>query len=188
MGETVNIKGWWVLGRATVLWSMWLARNEATFKKKVTIVELLTLVKLRMFYWVCASHNVIEILGVVWWECCAVSSKVGVPKVNIDGSIRGKPGPNGCDKDVVRDENDTILAIFSSLLGILDSNLVEVYAILHGLLLLLSPQWVIFSSVVIESNSIIVVSWILNKEWHRWRYWRCFGEMWRHVQLLATGD
>lgn len=49
-------------------------------------------------------------------------------RFNLDGSTRDKHRPTGCG-DVLKDEEGKIRGMFSSFLGLLDSNLAELLAI-----------------------------------------------------------
>lgn len=55
-----------------------------------------------------------------------------VLKFNVDGASRGKPGPMGI-KCVLHNSKGEVLLMFSKHVGICDSNLVEVLAILEAL-------------------------------------------------------
>ncbi|XVF05081.1 hypothetical protein REPUB_Repub05bG0140500 [Reevesia pubescens] len=136
----------WVACFSATLWSLWLARNEATFDSKSwTIDENLFLVKLRSLFWVKALNEEHLISDSLWWidhvACIPLhphsSVRLFVPwspldhgswKFNVDGSSLGKPGPLGYG-GVFRDANSNIMAIFSSPLGVLDSNVAELLVI-----------------------------------------------------------
>ncbi|KAL4311194.1 hypothetical protein GQ457_01G013920 [Hibiscus cannabinus] len=69
-------------------------------------------------------------LGVEW-----VLSVEGVLKFNVDGAATGKPVLAGCGGFICNWES-CILALFSGLIGVADSNETELQAIFHSLVLL----------------------------------------------------
>lgn len=83
-------------------------------------------------------------------------------------SSRGKPGPSGIG-GVLRDEFGTVWCFFSCPAGVIESNLAELLAVREALRLFCSSPWVGLKNLVIESNSMVVVSWI-NKPSRIWKY------------------
>ncbi|KAL4333845.1 hypothetical protein GQ457_07G009460 [Hibiscus cannabinus] len=172
---------WWLSSCVVVLWSLWLARNRAFFEGKVmTVEELFFLVKLRSFYWVKVAFVDLVIEESTWWSCpldcsfpvlgrvCRVGVSwipqvVGAVKFNVDGAARGKSGPAGCG-GVLRDSGGRILACFSGPLGSLDSNEAKLRAIDFALDFLVSSRWRYGASIIIESDSVTAISWILHQE------------------------
>lgn len=77
---------------------------------------------------------------------------VGLLKFNIDGAARGKLGSVGID-GVLRDSNGLVLMLFSKHVGVMDSNESEVLPILEALH--------VFYAHIVESDSMIVVAWVL---------------------------
>ncbi|KAL4386885.1 hypothetical protein GQ457_09G020820 [Hibiscus cannabinus] len=86
-----TILRWWLVGRAVVLWSMWLARNDLLFNDKA-------------IWWKCSwlcevlLHTRMAQVGVSWCP-----PPIRVLKFNIDSSAKGKSGLTGCG-GVLRDE------------------------------------------------------------------------------------
>ncbi|KAK8701626.1 hypothetical protein V6N13_020010 [Hibiscus sabdariffa] len=76
----------------------------------------------------------------------------------------------GCG-EVLRNDKGHILAIFSGPLGCIDSIEVEVQAIRHVLVVLweLELEWRSCSCVIIESYSVVAVSWVLHLERQPWK-------------------
>ncbi|KAL4298025.1 hypothetical protein GQ457_12G017110 [Hibiscus cannabinus] len=108
----------------------------------------------------------------VHWE----PPSCGVLKFNVDGSVFGSTSKAGCG-GVLRDAKGRILALFSGPLGRIDSNEAEVQAICHALALLLDSCWRSCPSVVVESDSIVDVSWVLHLERRPWKYWGWFQKI-----------
>ncbi|XVF78900.1 hypothetical protein PTKIN_Ptkin14bG0175000 [Pterospermum kingtungense] len=79
-------------------------------------------------------------------------------KFNVDGSSLGKPGPAGIG-GVLRKQFGFVLIKFSKSLGVTDSNEAEYFAIREALILFLTSKLMCDHSLVIESDSIIPVSW-----------------------------
>ncbi|KAL4366596.1 hypothetical protein GQ457_05G019080 [Hibiscus cannabinus] len=98
---------------------------------------------------------------------------MGVLKFNIDGSALGKSGPAGCG-GVLRVTSCRALDFFLGPLGLLDSNEVELCAIWHPLNLFSSTRWASSNSLIIESDSLVAISWILHSKNHPWIFWHQF--------------
>ncbi|KAL4289523.1 hypothetical protein GQ457_14G004800 [Hibiscus cannabinus] len=81
-------------------------------------------------------------------------------------------GPAGCGGWVLRDTSGRVLTFFLGLLGVLDSNEAELRAIWHALQIFQDIHWVNLMSLIIESDSMVTVSWILNSGEHPWTLWR----------------
>ncbi|KAL4332123.1 hypothetical protein GQ457_07G004320 [Hibiscus cannabinus] len=79
--------------------------------------------------------------------------------------LLGKAGCGG----VLRDGESQILALFFGSLGVLDSNVVELRAIVFALEMVASFPRVDVVLLVIESDSAIAISWVLHREWRLWR-------------------
>ncbi|KAL4291112.1 hypothetical protein GQ457_14G017520 [Hibiscus cannabinus] len=166
------LRHWWLIGCVAVLWSLWLARNEAIFNSKVvSFSEICFLLKFCAFHW--------------WWACpldCSFPSPArvgcvgvewippvrGARKFNVDGSARGKPGPAGCG-GVLRDASGCILALFSGPLGIVDSNMEELHAIVAALEMLISMPRGAVLSLLVEFDSAVAISWVSHRERRPWR-------------------
>ncbi|KAL4378674.1 hypothetical protein GQ457_02G029430 [Hibiscus cannabinus] len=99
-----------------------------------------------------------------WW-CCP-----------LDCSFPVAAGLAGCG-GVLRDGDGHIIALFSGPLGILDSNVAEIWAIAAALDILVVGKWEGVSSFVIESDSAVALSWILHKERRPWRLDRWFRDI-----------
>ena len=67
--------------------------------------------------------------------------------------------------------------MFSKGIGIGDSNLAELVAILEALRMLSSAQWLFGSGVVIESDSMVAVSWANGTDIVVWRYLSIYNEI-----------
>ncbi|KAL4272667.1 hypothetical protein GQ457_13G012470 [Hibiscus cannabinus] len=99
----------------------------------------------------------------------------GVLKFNVDGSVRDKPGPAGCGC-VLRDYLGIVLALFSSPLDVMESNEAELFTIRAVLVFYAASQWQEWP-LVIESDSRIVVAWILRCDRRPWLHWLCFNQI-----------
>lgn len=84
-------------------------------------------------------------------------------KFNVDDSSHGKPGPTGCG-DILRDVPGSGKDLFSSPLGYMCSNEVELIDIKATLHLYASSQWVHPVPIVLEFDFVVVVSWVCNKD------------------------
>ncbi|KAK3228043.1 hypothetical protein Dsin_007905 [Dipteronia sinensis] len=80
-------------------------------------------------------------------------------KLNVDGSALGKPGPADIGR-VLKDGNGKVLCMFSLFIGFQDSNTAELSAIHKAVELCSSVSSCVGRNLVIESDSMIAVSWI----------------------------
>ncbi|KAL4319757.1 hypothetical protein GQ457_18G011010 [Hibiscus cannabinus] len=81
----------------------------------------------------------------------------GALQFNVDGSMFGIERKAGCG-GVLRNDTGRILAIFSGPLGNRDSTEAELLAIRHALVMLSESEWRSCPCVIIESDSMVVVS------------------------------
>ncbi|KAL4361172.1 hypothetical protein GQ457_04G025890 [Hibiscus cannabinus] len=65
------------------------------------------------------------------------------------------------------------LALFSSSLGVIDSNEAELRVICHALVILRNSKWREYS-LVIESDSLVAVFWVLHYKERPWKLWSWF--------------
>ncbi|KAK2639286.1 hypothetical protein Ddye_027081 [Dipteronia dyeriana] len=80
-------------------------------------------------------------------------------KFNVNGSVRGKPGPAGIG-GVLRDFTGKFLCMFSLYVAVLDSNLAELLAIEKACSLVVS-NWALYGLLIdIASDSKVAVYWI----------------------------
>ncbi|GMJ14509.1 hypothetical protein like AT5G65005 [Hibiscus trionum] len=136
----------------------------------------------------------------VWWSCpstCVVSRRpkkvraglvwqppvAGTLKFNVDGSARGKPGPAGV-REVMRDADSRILALFSGPVGCLDSNVAEVKAIELAVQVVAEGVWR-ERCVVIESDSQVALSWVTGLAKRPWRLWDSFASIDQACQTIS---
>ena len=82
-------------------------------------------------------------------------------KFNVDGSARGKPGPAGIG-GVLRISDGKILCLFSTYVGIKDSNTAEILALHRACDLCSSNASLKGRDVVFASDSKTEVSWVNN--------------------------
>ena len=78
-------------------------------------------------------------------------------KWNVDGYSLGKPGPSGIG-GVLQNHHDHLLSMFSVPVGILDSNIAELRAIVKAIELSTSNCLLHHQHLIIESDSINVIS------------------------------
>ena len=77
-------------------------------------------------------------------------------KLNVDGSVMGKPGAAAID-GILRDHVGTFKGVFSKSIGIEDSNFAKFMTIKEGLSLFSSSTWTQSHNLIIESNSKNVI-------------------------------
>lgn len=140
--------------------------------------ELYFSIKLRSMYWIKAIEGSANFCEFTWWNSPVdlYSSRLvaikrnGIVwqgpkeewlKFNVDGAARGKPGKAGCG-GVLRDGRGDSHGIFYGPLGILDSNMTELYAISKALQVYAASPWCQQHPLIIESDSKTAVFWVTN--------------------------
>lgn len=96
------------------LWSLWLARNESVFIRKVwDSKEIFFLIRMRSAFWLRPCDGMESVDEIGWWTepwevgvlRTPLHSRLNIHwcpppeetlKFNVDGSARGKPRPAGC--------------------------------------------------------------------------------------------
>ena len=81
----------------------------------------------------------------------------------MDGSSKGKPGPAGMG-GVLRDSNGKVLCLFSAFLGILDSNVAELWAIKKAVEVCTNNPNLRHKEISVVSDSQVAVSWVNTKD------------------------
>jgi ribonuclease HI len=95
-------------------------------------------------------------------------------KWNVDGSSLGKPGPSGIG-GVLRNHHGHLLGMFSVLVGILDSNIAELRAIVKTIELSASNCLLHHQHLIIESDSANVISWMHKPHNYPWKHHNLFS-------------
>ncbi|XVE82185.1 hypothetical protein DITRI_Ditri15bG0127000 [Diplodiscus trichospermus] len=97
------------------------------------------------------------------------ASPKGTLKFNVDGAAKGKPGPVGIG-GILRD--------YMGIFGVEDSNAAELIAIREAFIIFASSRWVQNHALIIESDSLNAVKWVLNPNSTPWRLRKgCFGDV-----------
>jgi len=102
-------------------------------------------------------------------------------KWNVDGSSIGKPGPFGID-DALRNHYGILLGIFSLSVGILDSNIAELRAVVKAIELSASNCFLHHKHIIIESDSANIINWMNNPHNRHWIHHKLFSS----AQRLAS--
>ena len=100
----------------------------------------------------------------------------GSLKLNVDGSAKGKPGLVGIG-GLLRNSEGVVLAMFSILVGIMDSNVAEVVALKEACKMLNKKVELNSVKIVIESDSLNAVSWTQAPTKRQWRLFAYFQEV-----------
>jgi ribonuclease HI len=106
-------------------------------------------------------------------------------KWNVDGSSLGKSGPSGIG-GVLRNHNGIILGIFSLSVGILDSNVVELKAVVKAIELSASNCRLHHKHIIIESDSANVISWMNSPHNRPWRHHNLFSSIQRAASCFGS--
>ncbi|KAK3206452.1 hypothetical protein Dsin_020498 [Dipteronia sinensis] len=84
-------------------------------------------------------------------------------KFNVDGSVRGKPGPAGIER-VLRDSNGKVICLFSKFVSVTDSNTVELWAIRKAVQLCITNPNLKDRDIAVISDSKVAVAWVNSEE------------------------
>ncbi|XP_057432300.1 uncharacterized protein LOC130725057 [Lotus japonicus] len=171
----------WKLIPYSLVWSLWVGRNDLVFRDKVfNREEVWDMHVMRIGWWVKAK----------WKDCpynteqfnanfCNIRMKMsavsvrtttwqpptlGTLKFNVDGASQGNPGPSGLG-GVLRDHQNRVFGYFSINSGFGWAFEAEVRAILKALQF--CQEFMVYE-VYIESDSTAAVGWInskLNRPW-----------------------
>ncbi|EOY33142.1 Uncharacterized protein TCM_041125 [Theobroma cacao] len=166
----------WQMGFFTISWTIWLSRNELTFKGKSWDPEqIFDLVKLRVASWAAAKWpeehpNVLSLFCQPKVQVTKKDKKKtrvsiewkkpehGWMKFNVDGAARGSLGEASIG-GVLRNCQGEIKVIFSKLIGVSDANTAEFLAIREAFLIFSATEWRKQISLVVESDSVNAVNW-----------------------------
>lgn len=189
----------WVMLFFSATWSMWLLRNDVIFKQKIPDYDtLFFLIVTRLCLWLKAiepdfPYSSSDLLrsaeGLVRWTN-SQKLRIGIMwsppmtnrfKWNVDGSSIGKPGPSGIG-GVLRNHHGILLGIFSMPIGILDSNVAELRAVVKAIELSASNCFLHHKHIIIESDSANVISWMNNSYNRPWIHHKLFSS----AQRLAS--
>ncbi|XP_077223372.1 uncharacterized protein LOC143856976 [Tasmannia lanceolata] len=115
-------------------------------------------------------------------------------KLNFDGSCLGNPGPSGVG-GLCRDSSCLVMWAYFGPIGICDSSEAEVRAAFHGIKHLNKDS---YNKVVVEGDSLNVISWLSGKVAPPWRFLSFFDEIsdltfgssiaFNHVRRSANGE
>lgn len=96
----------------------------------------------------------------------------------MDEAVRGKPGP-AVVRGVLCNNDGKVLAMISKHVGCMESNEVEVVAILEALRLFASS---FNSKLEVESDSLNVISWVSSSHLPPWRFQFYFND----IKMLSS--
>ncbi|XP_061958903.1 uncharacterized protein LOC133680094 [Populus nigra] len=94
----------------------------------------------------------------------------------MDGSSLGKPGPSGIG-GMLRNHHGHLLDMFSVPVGILDSNIAELRAIVKAIGLSTSNCLLHHQHLIIESDSANVISWMHKPHNRPWKHHNFFSSV-----------
>ncbi|KAK3189252.1 hypothetical protein Dsin_028813 [Dipteronia sinensis] len=157
------------------VWTVWESRNSRIFEgKEISVSNATDLVKFRVGWWFKhhgkGSTEPITSILLNLSVICVDNQNLKQPqkeawyppygnglKFNVDGSSRGKPGPAGI-RGVLRNSEGKILCLFSTYVGIENSNTTEIWAIHKALEVCASSSVLVDREIVIVSDSMVAVS------------------------------
>nr|XP_034889198.1 uncharacterized protein LOC118029425 [Populus alba] len=169
----------WLMVFFSVAWSLWLLRNDLIFQQKSPDYDsIFFLIITRLCLWLKAIHSdfpysptdlIRSADGLLRWSNAhsfRINNIWSPPMINslkwnVDGSSLGKPGPSGIG-GVLRNHHGHLLGMFSVPFGILDSNIVELRAIVKAIELSASNCLLHHQHLIIKSDSVNVIHWMNN--------------------------
>ncbi|GMI90228.1 hypothetical protein like AT4G29090 [Hibiscus trionum] len=177
MGQ-VSKKNWIPFIPFSVIWSVWLYRNDVVFKgAKVDWVQLRFMVKFRLATWMKAKfpNNLITLedllLDLNLADSIMVSEKdkrsqahwtpppKGFLKLNVDGATSVETNRAGIG-GLLRNEEGINLWCFSEAVDLGPPSLAELEAVLRGIRFFLASVWCQNLRLIIESDCRKVVDWL----------------------------
>eukprot|EP00258_Populus_trichocarpa_P025894 XP_024441913.1 chaperonin 60 subunit alpha 2, chloroplastic [Populus trichocarpa] len=96
--------------------------------------------------------------------------------MDVDGLSLGKPGPSGIG-GVLRNHHGHLLGVFSVPVGILDSNIAELRAIVKAIELSASNCLFHHQHLIIESDSVNAISWMNKPHSRPWKHHNLFSSV-----------
>jgi ribonuclease HI len=187
----------------SVAWSLWLLWDDLFFQQKsLNYDSVFFLIITQLCLWLKALHLdfpyspsdlLRSVEGLIRWSNVQITrtgviwsppTRTGVIwspptfdsfKWNVDGSSLRKPGLLGIG-GVLRNHHGHLLGIFSLLVGILDSNIAELRAVVKAVELSASNCLLHHKHITIESDSANVISWMHNSH----------NRPWIHRELFST--
>jgi len=106
-------------------------------------------------------------------------------KWNVDGSSVGKPRLSGIG-GVLRNHHGHLLGIFSLPIGILDSNIAELRAVVKAVELSASNCLLHHKHITIKSDSANVISWMHNSHNRPWMHRELFSTVQRLTRFFSS--
>ena len=92
------------------------------------------------------------------------------------------------EEDVIlRDETGSIISLFFGPLGITESNVAEVEAVRNAFLRCTKAGWIGKRKLIVDSDSVITVSWVKDKCLRPWKLWNSFVEIGKYIETIG-GD
>lgn len=172
----------WSLIPFSLIWAIWLGRNEIIFRgKTVNMQGIWDLHNIRLAWWIKNTWSgcpyeldqITRNLGNIRLPCKIPSPRlavwsppdIGILKCNVDGASKGNPGPCGVG-GVIRNSDRKVLGFFALDSGHGWAYEAETKAILNGLRFC---QQFLLKNVIVESDSTTAVGWVCSKDKRPWR-------------------
>lgn len=193
----------WLMLFFSVVWSLWLLRNDLIFQQKSSNYDsVFFLIITRLCLWLKALHpdfpySPLDLLrssaGLIRWSNVQIyrtgviwsPPPIGRFKWNVDGSSLGKPKLSGIG-GALRNHQGHLLGIFSLPVGTLDSNIAELRAVVKAIELSASKCFLHHKHIIIESDSANVISWMHNPHNRPWMHSDLFSTVQKLTRLFGS--
>ncbi|TYH38544.1 hypothetical protein ES332_D12G117400v1 [Gossypium tomentosum] len=155
-------KSLWLIAIAASCWSVWLARNEMVFERKVLSMDTLIFhSKMRALLWIRVVFNECMVQERLWWlspsKCRGLATEEAM----------------GCG-GVLRDEEGNVRALFSR------------PSIITSLDVIIEIGWRGIGLTIVEIGSLVAYNWLLNKDRRPWSQQTTFADM--EMRLAYVGE
>ncbi|TYH87967.1 hypothetical protein ES332_D01G154800v1 [Gossypium tomentosum] len=171
---------------AATCWSVWLARNEMVFERKVLSMDKLIFhSKMRALLWVRAAFDECMLQERLWWLS---SSKWRFDSKPV--TLGWRYPPHGWLKfNISRMEIEEVIGcgtLFSRPCDAINVESAELGAIFAALGVIIEIGWRGIGLIIVEIRSLVAYNWLLNKHRRPWSQQTTFANM--EMRLACVGE
>ncbi|KAG8479517.1 hypothetical protein CXB51_029295 [Gossypium anomalum] len=191
-------KSLWLIALMVACWSVWFARNEMVFERKVLSMDTLIFhSKMRAFLWLRVAFDECMVQERLWWlslskcKSDSVNSKPitlswcypphGWLKINVSGIAAEEA--TGCG-GVLRDKQGVVRVLFSGPYAIV-ADAAELGAIITMLDVIIEIGWRGSCLIIVEVGSVVAYNWLLNEDRRPWSQQTTFADMERRLACVG---
>ncbi|EOY22120.1 Uncharacterized protein TCM_014308 [Theobroma cacao] len=150
----------------STIWSLWLARESMFNGKRWDSVEIFNLIHTRSLFWTKACDGMGSVAEYGWWS---EPGNLNIAHAPLHTSVNITWQPPQLE--------GYVKGLFCSTLGVQDSNYAEIMAIKHALCMYASSPNAGNDQLVVESDSIVPLTWVEKVNHRPWNIWHIFNEI-----------